>query len=334
MSINGSNIEWTDGTINFLTGCSPCGQGCLNCYAKRDSTRLSSNPNVKISAAYAGTVDDKGEWTGDINFIPERLEETANKTKGKRLFITSTSDPFHPNVKPEWQDALFKMMRRNASDCRKDRKRTPHIFQMLTKRFAAAHHYIKESDDTFREGGSTFAKRYPHLHLGFSAAVQNELEAAVGYLFKTPAAFRWLSLEPLVGQVSLLEALYKAQGSETSERVRNDGNVRVIDWVVVGGESMRPGHKARPCNLAWLERIVAECRVLRIPVFVKQLGSNPVDPGWYARDGYVDDGNKNHTFESFPRTLQFRELPACHAAYVDAASKKKRNDGRTLSTNM
>lgn len=33
---------------------------------------------------------------------------------------------------------------------------------------------------------------------------------------------------------------------------------------------------ARPCDLAWIRGIVSQCKAAAVPVFVKQLGSNPV----------------------------------------------------------
>jgi len=44
-----------------------------------------------------------------------------------------------------------------------------------------------------------------------------------------------------------------------------------LDWVIVGGES---GPGARPCDVRWIELIVARCGRHRIPVFVKQLGAH------------------------------------------------------------
>jgi hypothetical protein len=49
-----------------------------------------------------------------------------------------------------------------------------------------------------------------------------------------------------------------------------------IKWVIVGGES---GGNARPCEVAWIRSIVAQCRAARVPVFVKQLGSQPAVEG-------------------------------------------------------
>jgi hypothetical protein len=47
-----------------------------------------------------------------------------------------------------------------------------------------------------------------------------------------------------------------------------------IDWVIVGGES---GAKARPLDMKWVFSIVAQCHSENVPVFVKQMGSVPME---------------------------------------------------------
>jgi GAF domain-containing protein len=44
------------------------------------------------------------------------------------------------------------------------------------------------------------------------------------------------------------------------------------DWVICGGES---GPGARPFHLSWAESLLAQCRAVDVPFFMKQLGSNP-----------------------------------------------------------
>lgn len=61
----------------------------------------------------------------------------------------------------------------------------------------------------------------------------------------------------------------------------NDGEYRhKIHYVIVGGES---GPHARPCDVAWIESVVDQCRGAGVPVFVKQLGAKPF---------YVDEPSK------------------------------------------
>lgn len=80
-------------------------------------------------------------------------------------------------------------------------------------------------------------------------------------------------------------------------------NVPRLDWIVVGGES---GPGARPFDLAWARRLVGEAREAGVPVFVKQLGSAPVEGGERLRLS----SSKGADMEEWPADLRVREWPA------------------------
>jgi len=69
-------------------------------------------------------------------------------------------------------------------------------------------------------------------------------------LGKTPAYIKFVSMEPLLGQISKFP--YKK-----------------IDWVIVGGES---GPNARPIEQSWVIEIRNQCIKNSIPFFFKQWG--------------------------------------------------------------
>jgi protein gp37 len=96
-------ISWTDETANPLTGCTEEGPECVNCYARV----ASASPRLQQFEKYHGVVDDRGRWTGQINFAPEVLEKLMHLKKPRRIFMPSMSDPFHPGVKDEWLDRIF-----------------------------------------------------------------------------------------------------------------------------------------------------------------------------------------------------------------------------------
>jgi len=70
---------------------------------------------------------------------------------------------------------------------------------------------------------------------------------------------RFLSLEPLLEPIDC-------------------GTLAGIDWVIVGGES-GARDKVRPCAIEWIADIVRQCQAANVPVFVKQLGTNPICAG-------------------------------------------------------
>jgi protein gp37 len=116
----------------------------------------------------------------------------------------------------------------------------------------------------------------PNVWLGVSAEDQQTLEARWAHLRQCPAVKRWVSLEPLLGSVDLTQALLRFCGCGMQTDACDDWKSGVgcrlepprADWVVVGGES---GHRARPCDIAWIGDIVHKCQAAGVPVHVKQL---------------------------------------------------------------
>lgn len=122
-----SKIEWTDATWNPVLGCDKISPGCKNCYAIRTAWRLQHNPNPKVAKAFEGLTLIQGgqpNWTGRVNFVPDRLREPLTWKKPRRVFVNSQSDLFHGNVTDEQIVDTFAMMALAHW----------HTFQVLTKR--------------------------------------------------------------------------------------------------------------------------------------------------------------------------------------------------------
>ncbi len=102
----------------------------------------------------------------------------------------------------------------------------------------------------------------PNVWLGYSASDQQTLDAGLSYLVQCEhlAPVLWLSLEPLLGPVNLVDYL---------TIFCRKGYARPFNqpWVVVGGES---GKDRRPCEIDWIRSIVRQCEAVNCPVFVKQ----------------------------------------------------------------
>ena len=289
-----TKIAWTDERWNPVRGCSPVSRGCERCYAMRMAHRFSGE-----GGAYEGLTrltKHGPKWTGEVRCIPELLDAPLRWRKPRRVFVNSMSDLWHEGVPDEFLDRVFAVMA-----CKRRS-----IFQTLTKRPERMQSYMQglaassrrlesaalELGWTLRwEDISLCPWPLPNVHLGISAEDQPTLDERVPHLLQTPAAVRWLSLEPLLGPVDLthlcggtLDALTgwnttpgnagcETDGSTTwghfqDEPQQHDGPK--IDWVVVGGES---GPGARPCNVEWIRSVVRQCRAAGVPVFVKQLGS-------------------------------------------------------------
>ena len=115
----------------------------------------------------------------------------------------------------------------------------------------------------YRHGG--FRWPLPNVWLGVSCENQARADERIPLLLDTPAAHRWVSLEPLLEAVDLVW-----KGSPTSS-----GWLDSIDWCVIGGES---GPHARPCDLGWIRDIRDQCKAAGVPCYIKQVGAKPMLP--------------------------------------------------------
>jgi protein gp37 len=99
--------------------------------------------------------------------------------------------------------------------------------------------------------------------LGVSVEDQAAADARIPLLLETPAALRFLSVEPMLGPVDLGHCLCRewAQGGLTLGRY--------LDWVIVGGES---GAGARPMHPDWVRGVRDQCVRAEVPFFFKQWG--------------------------------------------------------------
>ncbi|MDR2893044.1 MAG: phage Gp37/Gp68 family protein [Deltaproteobacteria bacterium] len=203
--MNATKIEWADATINPVVGCSKCSPGCDNCYAERMAARLAKIPAT--AAKYAGVVDDKGKWTGVIDFDVSCLTKLPKMPK--RIFVGSMCDLFHDSVMDSHLDHIMghiSLTRANAH----------HTFMFLTKRAERMREFFTHWK-AYRE--------IANLWLGVTVCGPDELHKLES-LQLTPAVKRYVSFEPLLSDLG---------------PVNFDG----IDWVICGGETApnaRPMH--------------------------------------------------------------------------------------------
>ena len=251
-----SKIEWTDATWNPIVGCSVLSPGCKHCYAMRDAWRIQHNPRT---SHYDGLTERKNGgppvWTGHVRLVPQVLEKPLSWQKPRRVFVNSMGDVFHEDVPFEWIDMVFAVM---ASAPR-------HQFQLLTKRADRMHYYMASRrrsvsywEKQARMLGYTFNSDGiallpfppPNIWLGVSVEDKKRKDR-IDALRTTPAAVRFLSLEPL------LEGL-------------GDLDLKGIHWVIVGGES---GPRARPMRPVWARLIRDQCAAAGVPFHFKQWGN-------------------------------------------------------------
>jgi protein gp37 len=254
-----STIEWTDATWNPVTGCTKVSPGCDNCYAETFAER------------FRGTAGHYFEQGFDVVLRPDKLDQPLKWRKPRRIFVNSMSDLFHDDVSDEYIARVFAVMAATPQ----------HTYQLLTKRHGRMRSLLNNlawrSSVFLREsvipGGARELPTWPlpNLWLGVSVEDQKRADLRIPALIDTPAAVRWLSMEPLLGPVDL---------DRTDKDALVDGG---IDWVVVGGES---GPGARPMHPQWARDLRDQCSAAEVPFFFKQWGEWAPN-GWRAI-GYLD----------------------------------------------
>jgi protein gp37 len=267
MSAN-STIEWTDATWNPVRGCSRVSEGCRNCYAEGIAVRF-SGPGMPFEGLAVRTTQGP-KWTGKVRTVPELLELPLRWRKPRRIFVNSMSDLFHEDVPDEFIDLVFKTMW-NAPK---------HTFQVLTKRPKRMLRYLSrfapDGDGYVTRNGVNVNKRpagsplffdnkwpLPNVWLGVSVEDQAAAYERIPLLLQTPSAVRFLSVEPLLGQVHLPH-YGKGRFADGS-----DGWGLGVDWVICGGES---GPGARPMHPDWARSLRDQCQAASVPFFFKQWG--------------------------------------------------------------
>jgi protein gp37 len=160
------------------------------------------------------------------------------------IFVNSMSDLFHKDVPQSFFDEVLDTM--EAAD--------QHIYQVLTKRSSLMQKYLHRRYDDCA----------PPRHIWLGVSVENAAgRARIEHLRCSPAAVRFLSVEPLIGPVGRVDL----QG---------------IHWVIAGGES---GPGARPMHIDWAREIRDHCAAQGVPFFFKQWGGIRPKTGGRDLDG-------------------------------------------------
>lgn len=266
-----------------------------------------------------------GQNFSKIILHPDRLDWPVKWKKPRRIFVNSLSDLFHENVPHGFINNVFGVMT----------QATHHTFQILTKRPERMRQFCV--DWCRPPAGPPHILK--HIWLGVSVEDQATADARIPLLIQTPAAVRFVSVEPLLAPIHLGFKDFEREWAEEIDRhhgfldvdfddpisgdpqaayqqryvlVETERRVqqlcsRGIGWVIVGGES---GPQARPCDVEWIRSVIQQCRAAGVPCFVKQLGSRPTGTGrpWCDQHGFEDP--KGGNMAEWPEDLRVREYPA------------------------
>jgi protein gp37 len=167
-------------------------------------------------------------------------------------------------------------------------------FQILTKRPERASEVISA---WLRHAG--FGQLPPNIWIGTSAENQTILDQRLPWLIRTLAQVRFLSLEPLLGPITLPDADSSPLNAAECFPYMTFELGTCVDWVIIGGES---GPKARPLSFDWVDDMLYQCQSAGIPAFVKQLGT------CWARQTKSSD-RKGGDPDEWPPEMRVRMFP-------------------------
>jgi len=280
-----TKIEWAHHTFNPWIGCTEVSPACDHCYARELAKRYSmaewgtGKPRQRTSAA---------NWK-----LPLKWNRQAEKLGIRyRVFCASLADVFDNEVDPQWRADLFALI-----------AITPNLdWLLLTKRIGNAAEMIAQA--RIYQGEDVFYhKPIKNIWIGATICNQKEADRDIPKLMKVPAAVRFLSMEPLLGDVDIRWALSRNK-LEIAAGFLQRGmfspgfeTLRPIDWVIVGGES---GNCARPMHPGWIFRLRDQCNATGTAFFFKQWGEfipaedDECDPGNPDKNYFWSDGNKYH----------------------------------------
>jgi protein gp37 len=239
-----SSIEWTDATWNPVRGCTKISPGCTHCYAETFAER------------FRGVRGHPYEQGFDLRLVPEKLLEPLEWARPKMVFVNSMSDLFQEAIPTEYVAAVSTVMAASPW----------HIYQVLTKRAARLCDLLRTE---LTEVGTK-----PHIWWGVSVEDRRYGLPRIGLLRQTPAAMRFLSIEPLLEDLGQID-------------------LEGIDWVIVGGES---GPGARPIRPEWVESIRDQCERASVAFFFKQWGG--------VRKSKTGRALNGRTYDAFPSVVR------------------------------
>ena len=237
-----TSISWCDATWNPWIGCTKVSPACDFCYAARDNER-----RKWVSGWGPGIPRRRTKTWGNPLTWSRKAAVTGLRP---RVFCASLADVFDNEVPDEWRADLWALV-----------KATPNLrWILLTKRIGNAAKMLPADWP------------YPNAGLMATLANQEEWDRDWPKLARTPATWRGVSAEPLLGPIDI-------------------GTAKP-DWLIVGGES---GPQHRHTSPDWVRSLRDQCAANGVAFHFKQWGG--VRP---KSNGCEPDGRE---YKDFPAAL-------------------------------
>ena len=224
-----------------------------------------------------------------VTLHPEKLREPLERKKPTMYFV-SMGDLFHEDVPFSFIKEVFLMMG----------YANQHTYQILTKRPERMREFILwfmdkipaiEGEKRRFEKKRRFENWSNNIWLGATAENQEQADKRISILLDTPAALRFVSIEPMLSHIDLTKYLVRyrcyscgQESLESPDKCPSCGHSELgdkyfssaVDWVIVGGET---GAGARPLQYEWVKDIQEQCKAANVPFFFKKWGKTAYQYG-------------------------------------------------------
>ena len=251
------------------------------CYAERLAARF-SDPGQPYHG-FAERTPSGGRWTGKVALVPDALTLPLRWRKPRHIFVNSMSDLFHEGLSNENIAGIFGIMnaarRHTLQVLTKRAARMRAFFVWLSEQTGHKDRWVESVAQAEAICGEPRGARGAENHPVECVAVHGFAEALLSHQMRgmyvnwplpnvwlgvsvedrarkariddlrhTPAAVRFLSLEPLLEDLGTID-------------------LSSIGWVIVGAES---GPNSRPMEEGWVRSIRDQCIEASVPFFYKQ----------------------------------------------------------------
>lgn len=203
---------------------------------------MKSNPVLSPGQrmAYAGKICD---------IHPPELRKPLSVKKPSRIGVQFMGDLLHEKIQSAWISEIFNVMKACPQ----------HTFFILTKRPKNLLYFI------------TGLPVADNIWFGVSVENQETADKRIPVLLDCPVKNRWISAEPLLGEIDLRE--YPNIRCGCGDCWTKEGGwpcpapAPRLDWVVCGAET---GPKARLMHWEWAISLANQCKAAKVPFFLKE----------------------------------------------------------------
>lgn len=307
-----TKIEWADHTFNPWIGCTKVGPGCDNCYAKADFEDRRHRVVWGAGQARSRTKT----WGDPVRWNNQHEAFFAQHGRRQRVFCASLADVFDNAVPDDWRDDLLKLIRATPNlDWLLLTKRIGNAREYLAKWpsmpwpnvwIGATIVNQEEADrDIPKLLAVPAAKRFLSMEplLGpvdilkwldpwtcadcsFHGS-ENDCgpdgceKCGEQDAFGTEDVCKSCGADDQAAKPSC--PLCRSHRSfERDYGFKFDSEKKLIDWVIVGGES---GPNARPMHPDWARSLRDQCQAAGVPFLFKQFGE--WGPTWFEAHNYL-----------------------------------------------